>query len=68
MPDQPEHAVRGRVLGAHVDDDVVVALVGDPLDDGVPVLAGDREDPARGGVGPLGVRVVGLFVRGCHQL
>ena len=29
LEDQPEHAVRGRVLRAHVDDDAVLALVGD---------------------------------------
>ena len=42
--------MRRRVLRAHVDDDALLALVGDAGDDGVPVLAGDGEDPALGGL------------------
>ena len=58
LEDEPEHAVRGRVLRAHVDDDVVVALLGETVGDRVPVLAGDGEDPAGGGVGVRGVGVL----------
>ena len=56
LEDQPEHAVRRRVLRAHVDDDPLVGLLGDALGDLVPVLAGDREDPTLGGLVRPGVR------------
>ena len=53
--DQAEHAVRGRVLRAHVDDDPLAGLEVLRLDGGgddlVPVLAGDRVDAALGGFG-----------------
>ncbi len=62
LEDQPEHAVGGRVLRAHVDDDAVVGLLGEALDDRVPVLPGDREDLALGGLGGARVHVLG------HQL
>ncbi|GAA4692897.1 hypothetical protein GCM10023263_31930 [Phytohabitans rumicis] len=50
LQDQPEHAVRRRVLGTHVDDDVLVLDRVGPADDGVPVAAGDVEDLALGGL------------------
>jgi hypothetical protein len=71
LEDQPEHAVGRRVLGAHVDDDPLVTLVGDPGHDGVPVLPGDGEDPAAGGLALRGaVRVLlgACAVCGAHQL
>ncbi len=46
LEDEPQHAVRRRVLGAHVDDDALLGLGVDPGDDGVPVLPGDGEDLA----------------------
>ena len=50
---EPEHAVRRRVLRAHVDDHaLVVRRVGDDV---VPVAAGDRVDAAFGGVTGIGV-------------
>ena len=42
---QPQHPVRGRVLGAHVHDDAVVVLL---VDEAVPVAAGDGVDRALG--------------------
>ena len=45
---EPEHAVRGRVLRAHVDDEAVVLGLLGALDDVVPVLPGDVEDRALG--------------------
>ena len=52
--DQPEHAVRRRVLRAHVDDQVLVAAAVGGLfgrrDDLVPVLAADVVDPSLGSV------------------
>ena len=64
LEDQPEHAVRRRVLRAHVDDDPLVGLLGDALRDLVPVLAGDREDAALGGL----VRPGEDVSVGAHQL
>jgi len=45
LEDQPQHAVSGRMLGAHVDDDALAWIsVAGGLDDVVPVLAaGDDE-------------------------
>ena len=53
---EAEHAVRRRVLRAHVDDDVVA--VGQRRVDRVPVLAGDGEDRAVGRLRRARVRVV----------
>lgn len=50
LQDEPEHAVGGRVLGPHVDDDPLVVGLGRGLDDLVPVTAGDRVDGALGGL------------------
>ena len=55
LEDQPEHAVRGRVLRAHVDDDPLLAEAGGLLGDLGPVAAGRGEDPALGDAG-VGVR------------
>ena len=56
LEDQPQHAVRRRVLRAHVDDEplLVVRVV---AEDEVPVAAGDGVDPALGGLARAGVRV-----------
>src|SRR5581483_11386972 len=57
--DQPEHPVGGRVLRAHVDDDVLLArtlgLVGGGRDDLVPVRPADVVDASLGGLGVSGV-------------
>ncbi len=50
LQDEPEHAVRGRVLGAHVDDDALVVGLHGALGDLVPVAAGHRVDGAFGGL------------------
>ncbi len=50
LQDQPQHAVGGRVLRAHVDDDALVVGLADRFGDLVPVAAGDGEDPAFGGL------------------
>ena len=65
LEDQPEHAVGRRVLRAHVHHDALGVLVGDALDHGVPVLTGDGEDGALGGL-PAARRgcVVGRARRG----
>ena len=60
LEDQPEHAVGRRVLRAHVDDDAFLDVVVEALGDGVPVLAGDGEDLALGGVGGAGVHVLSV--------
>ncbi len=76
LEDQPQDAVGGRVLRAHVDHD---ALVGHARVEGdaVPVAAGDGEDPALGGVvagGVVGAGVGGRLehlaglIGGAHQL
>ena len=59
LEDQAEHAVRRRVLRAHVDDDALVGVtgVGEALGDGVPVLAGDGEDATLGGLAAAGVEI-----------
>jgi hypothetical protein len=51
---QPQHAVRGGVLRAHVDDDVVV--LGLPVaEDALPVPTGDRVDAPGRGLGEAGL-------------
>ena len=76
LEDQPQDAVGGRVLRAHVDHD---ALVGHARveGDGVPVAAGDGEDPALGRVvagslvgGSVSGRLEDLagLIRRAHQL
>ena len=50
LEDQPEHAVRRRVLRAHVDDDALLAEARGLLGDVGPVAAGGGEDPALGGL------------------
>jgi hypothetical protein len=64
LEDEPQDAVGRRVLRAHVDDDALVAALRGAGDDAVPVLAGDVEDRALGGLGLC----VGILVRGAHQL
>lgn len=63
LQDEPEHTVRGRVLGAHVDDDALVVGPGGGLGDLVPVPAGDRVDGAFGGL----ARRSGGCVRRAHE-
>ena len=50
LQDQPEHAVGGGVLGAHVDDDPLVVGLHGGGRDLVPVAAGDVVDGALGGL------------------
>jgi hypothetical protein len=57
LEDQPEHAVGGRVLRAHVHDDALLGLLAEAGDDRVPVLTGDGEDLAFGGVASGRVRI-----------
>ena len=54
--DQPQHAVGGRVLRTHVDDDAFVVLELGLGQQVVPVAAGDGEHPALGGVRAAGPR------------
>src|SRR5699024_1379296 len=54
---QAQHTVCRRVLGPHINHDVVAGRVFSV--DGVPVLAGDVEDRALGGFGAAGVRIGG---------
>ncbi len=57
----------GRVLRAHVDDDVLGLGVADLGHEVVPVLAGDREDAALGGLAGARVDVVvGAFGGGAR--
>jgi hypothetical protein len=58
--DQPQHAVGGGVLRAHVDDDPLVVGLR-RLDDLVPVATGDGVDLALG-------RLTGGCMRSAHQL
>ncbi len=57
--DQAEHAVRGRVLRAEVDDEALVVDRVDGGDEFVPVAAGDGVDLAFGG---LALGCIGVFV------
>ena len=66
LEDQPEHAVGRGVLRAHVDHDPLLGLLGEARDDLVPVLAGDGEDLALGGLGAAGVDVVGRVLISCR--
>jgi len=76
LEDQAEHAVGGGVLGTHVDDDALLVVTREPVGDLVPVLAGDGEDLALGGLGGPGVQVLGLalltllvaVLRGAHRV
>ena len=54
LEDEAEHAVRRRVLRAHVDDDALLAERGGLVDEVVPVAAGGVED-----VGALAGLLVG---------
>ena len=75
LQDQAQHAVRGRVLRTHVDDDALLLAVG-RRDDAVPVAAGDGVDAAlgravRAGLGEgdvVGSDALGSHVVGGHQL
>ena len=65
VEDQPEDAVRRRVLRPHVDDE---ALLADRIGEGeVPVAAGDGVDAALGGLPRARVGVGGV-VGGAHLL
>ena len=67
LQDEAEHAVRGRVLRPHVDDDALVA--GALAEQLVPVATGDRVDGALGGLaggGGVGGSVVGTSVLTCR--
>jgi hypothetical protein len=60
LEDESEHAMGRRVLRAHIDHDMLVALLGDAGDQGIPILAGHVVDPAGfagAGVGRVGVRI-----------
>src|SRR6185312_16822023 len=62
LQDQPQHPVRGRMLGPHVDDDAFAGIdTARGFDDLVPVLAtGDHEG--------LAGAVVRRFSGSAHQL
>jgi hypothetical protein len=66
VEDEPEHAVRRRVLGPHVDDEPLLARDVERAERAVPVAAGDRVDGALGGLPRAGVGVGGV-VRGAHR-
>jgi hypothetical protein len=82
LEDEAEHAVRRRVLRAHVDDDPLLVERGRLVDEVVPVTAGDVEDRCAvepfvdGGpvgvaerlVGALVLEDLGVVVVGRHQL
>ena len=59
---EAQHAVRGRVLRAHVDDDALVVAPRSTLDV-VPVAAGDGVDRALGRLVRPGVEVLGRRAR-----
>jgi hypothetical protein len=70
LEDQPEHAVGGGVLRAHVDDDPflrVRTLVAEAGCDVVPVLAGDGEHPVGARIGVLRGACVEVVVGGAHE-
>jgi hypothetical protein len=62
LEDEPEHAVRRRVLRAHVDDDPLLVEGGGLVDEVVPVAAGDvvdRGEPLARSSCRVGVRTRG---------
>ncbi|GAB3224610.1 hypothetical protein GCM10027447_13400 [Glycomyces halotolerans] len=61
LADQAEHAVRGRVLGAEVDDEAFVVDRVEGGDEFVPVAAGDGVDAAFGGLAFGGEGVEGFL-------